>query len=112
MVVCMLDLIEKLGFRWNGKYYTCGFYRIKDNMGTYYLEKFVGYRNRRVEYNTIGYLYTSNVTNSWFEVEVNDQKLDIFKNAIRQSVRDTKLKRLEGYFKHEEYYYSELHSKH
>ena len=50
MVVCMLDLIEKLGFRWNGKYYTCGFYRIKDNMGTYYLEKFVGYRNRRVEY--------------------------------------------------------------
>ena len=51
------DIISQNNFYWTGvRYYTCGFYRIKENMGSYYLEKYSGYKYRRVVYENICYL--------------------------------------------------------
>ena len=106
----LLDVFEKHGFKWNGVNYTCGFYRVRKLNGTYYLEKFIGYKYRRAEYDNIAYFYCNNLTNSWFDYEVNEQDFNVFKKEMTNAVRDTKLKRIQSYFKHDESHYSHLHA--
>ena len=48
---------------------------------------------------------------SWIDYHVNEEEFNKFKNSIKAALRDTKLKRIEGYFKYSEDHYSELHSK-
>ena len=63
-----------------------------------------------LSYNIL-YIHTPDVHNSWFNKEVNEEDYNKFMSELKKASRDTKLKRLNGYFKHSEEHYSRLHSK-
>jgi len=113
MKISPSKIIEQSGFKWNGVVHTCGFYRINHSAANsaYYLEKFKWYKNKRAVYQNIHSLYYLDNRFSWTDYEVNESDFTIFKNKMLNAVRDTKIKRLQGYFKQSEEHYSHLHCK-
>lgn len=105
------DTFESYGFKWYGKYHCLGFYRIRNYNNYYYLEKFLGYKYNRPEYNHVCSIYINDDVLYWFTYDVSDDEWYKFVNAIKKSSRDTKLKNLHGYFKHSEDFYASKHQK-
>ena len=106
----LMDKIESTGFKWNGTYFTCGFYRVNYRNSYYNIEKWVGYSYGRPTYRTMYYIYAPD-DYSWFSNKVNEEEYNKFISELKKASRDTKLKRLNGYFKCSEEHYSRLHSR-